>query len=204
MFYSFDGMDGGGKTTQMRLFCDWLRDRGHEVVVCRDPGGTGLGEEIRKLLLDRDDLSQSRRAEMLLYMAARAQLVEEIIAPALRAGKTIVSDRFLLANVVYQGHAGGFDVPSVWQVGEIATGGLEPDLTFVLDLDDQQAAARLDRPLDRMERQGDAFRAALRAGYLAEAARRPDKILVIDASGSIDDVQVEIRKAIDGRRGAEN
>jgi dTMP kinase len=201
MFYSFDGMDGGGKTTQMRLFCDWLQERGHEVVVCRDPGGTGLGEEIRKLLLDRDDLNPSRRAEMLLYMAARTQLVEEIIAPALEAGKTIVSDRFLLANVVYQGHAGGLDVPSIWQVGNIATGGLEPDLTFVLDLDERQAAARLNRPLDRMERQGDAFRAALRAGYLAEAARRPDKIVVIDAWGSIDEVQAEIRNTIDGRRG---
>jgi dTMP kinase len=201
MFYSFDGMDGGGKTTQMRLFCDWLQERGPEVVVCRDPGGTRLGEEIRKLLLHRDDLNPSRRAEMLLYMAARAQLVEEIIVPALEAGKTIVSDRFLLANVVYQGHAGGLDVPSVWQVGRIATGGLEPELTFVLDLDERQAAARLNRPLDRMERQGDAFRAALRTGYLVEAARRPDKIVVIDASGSIDEVQAEIRNTIDGRRG---
>lgn len=199
MFFSFDGSDGSGKSTQIGLFADWLRERGHDVVVCRDPGSTRLGEEVRKLLLDRDDLQIARRAEMLLYMAARAQLVDEVIKPALTANKTIVSDRFLLANIVYQGHAGGLAVNELWQVGNVATAGIEPDLTFVLDLDDAQAAQRLDRPLDRMERQGDAFRSVLRAGYLTEAARRPDKIVVIDASRSIDAVQAEIRRAVETR-----
>ena len=199
MFYSLDGIDGSGKTTQIALFCDWLRGRGQEVVVCRDPGSTRVGEEVRKLLLERDDLGLSRRAEMLLYMAARAQLVDEVISPALASGKTVVSDRFLLANVVYQGHAGGLDVAALWQIGHVATGGLDPDLTFVLDIDDARAAARLHRPLDRMERQGDNFRAALRAGYLAEAARRPDRIAVIDASRDIEEVQAEIRAILDLR-----
>jgi dTMP kinase len=199
MFFSLDGVDGSGKSTQTRLFCDWLVASGHQVVVCRDPGSTRLGEEIRKLLLDRDDLQLTRRAEMLLYMAARAQLVEEAIRPALKAGKTVVSDRFLLANVVYQGYAGGLDVALLWEVGRVATDGLEPDLTFVLDLDDASASRRLNRPLDRMERQGDEFRAALRAGYLAEAIRRPDRIVVIDASGSVDEVQAEIRRAAEVR-----
>jgi dTMP kinase len=198
VFFSFDGIDGSGKSTQARLFADWLRERGNDAVVCRDPGSTRLGEEVRKLLLDRDDLAISRRAEMLLYMAARAQLVEEVIQPALAAGKTVVSDRFLLANVVYQGHAGGLDVPSLWQVGQVATDGVQPDLTFVLDLDDAHAATRLNRPLDRMERQGDAFRSALRAGYLAEAARRPERIVVIDASRPIDEIQAEIRVRVQG------
>jgi dTMP kinase len=196
MFFSFDGSDGSGKTTQIALFCDWLGSLGHTVVACRDPGSTRLGEEVRKLLLEREDLALSRTAEMLLYMAARAQLVAEVIRPALAAGKTVVSDRFLLANVVYQGYAGGLDVASLWQVGHVATGGLEPDLTFVLDIDDACAARRLNRPLDRMERQGDDFRAALRAGYLTEAAKRPDRILVIDASRSIDEVQADIRQAV--------
>ena len=195
MFFSFDGIDGSGKSTQVRLFGEWLRERGNEVVVCRDPGSTRLGDEIRKLLLDRDDLKISRRTEMLLYMAARAQLVEEVIRPALAAGKTVVSDRFLLANVVYQGHAGGLDVESLWQIGDAATGGLKPDLTFVLDIDDAHAAARLNRPLDRMERQGDAFRTALRAGYLAEAARCPETIVIIDAAHGIEEVQAAIRQA---------
>ncbi|HJT36655.1 MAG TPA: dTMP kinase [Pirellulales bacterium] len=195
MFFSFDGVDGSGKTTQIELFCDWLRERGLHVTACRDPGSTPLGEAVRKILLEKNEISIARRSEMLLYMAARAQLVEEVIAPALSAGQTVVSDRYLLANVVYQGHAGGLDVPSLWQVGQIATGGLEPDLTFVLDLPDDQAAGRLNRELDRMERQGEAFRKALRAGYLAEAARRPERIVVIDASRSIEAVQNDIRAA---------
>jgi dTMP kinase len=197
MFLSLDGVDGSGKSTQVRLLAEWLREHGREVVVCRDPGSTPLGDEIRKLLLDRDDLGITRRSEMLLYMAARAQLVEQVIRPALDAGKTVVSDRYLLANVVYQGHAGGLDIAALWQVGRIATGGLEPDLTFVLDLDDARAAERLARPLDRMERQGDAFRTALRAGYVAEAAANPTRIVVIDASRSVDEVQAELRRAVE-------
>lgn len=195
MFFSFDGVDGSGKTTQIELFCQWLREQGREVVPCRDPGGTRLGEAVREILLNRNDLAIARRSEMLLYMAARAQLVDEIIAPALASGKTVVCDRFLLANVVYQGHAGGLDVATLWQIGQVATAGLMPDLTFLLDLADQQAATRLDRPLDRMEQQGAAFRTALRSGYLAEAARQPERIVIIDASRTIDDVQREVRAA---------
>src|SRR5262249_38326500 len=102
MFFSFDGLDGAGKTTQMDLFCQWLAERGHDVMRCRDPGSTPLGEQVRELLLGHH-VSMSRTAEMLLFMAARAQLVEEVIRPALTAGKVVVSDRYLLANVVYQG-----------------------------------------------------------------------------------------------------
>ena len=163
MFFSLDGADGGGKTTQLSLFCDWLRSSGYDVVACRDPGSTRLGDAIRHILLEGEspsggNLPIARRSEMLLYMAARAQLVEEVIAPALKAGKTVVSDRFLLANVVYQGYAGGLDLEAIRQVGAIATAGVEPTLTFVLDAPEDVAASRLDRPLDRMERQGDAFR----------------------------------------------
>lgn len=193
MFFSLDGADGGGKTTQLRLFSEWLRSSGYEVVSCRDPGSTRLGDAIRQLLLDGGGIPIGRRSEMLLYMAARAQLVAEVIAPALAAGKTVVSDRFLLANIVYQGYAGGLDLEAIRQTGQIATEGLEPSLTFVLDVPDEVAASRLNRPLDRMEQQGDAFRAALRQGYLAEAARNPDKIIVVDASRSIDAVQTDLR-----------
>lgn len=198
MFFSLDGADGGGKTTQQLLFCEWLRSSGHDVVSCRDPGSTHLGDAIRQILLDERNVSGgaipiARNSEMLLYMAARAQLVEEVIAPALAAGKTVVSDRFLLANIVYQGYAGGLDIETIRLVGRVATAGIEPALTFVLDVPEQEAAVRLNRPLDRMEQQGDAFRAAVRAGYLAEAARCPDKIVVIDASRSIDAVQTDLR-----------
>src|SRR5690606_10857423 len=101
MFFSFDGLDGVGKTTQLELFAQWLGERGFEVVVCRDPGATPLGEAVRELLLHRGDLTIDARAEMLLYMAARAQMVDEVIRPALDAGKAVVADRYLLANVVY-------------------------------------------------------------------------------------------------------
>jgi dTMP kinase len=193
MFFSFDGIDGVGKSTQVRLFCDSLRARGLDVVNCRDPGSTPLGERIRQVLLTKDDaLAISRCSEMLLYMAARAQLVDEIIRPALAAGKIVVSDRYLLANVVYQGHAGGLDVESIWRVGEIATGGVAPDCVFLLDMPPEAASGRIERFLDRMEGQGEAYRQRLRAGFLAEAAQRQRQIFVIDAGGSVDDVQAEI------------
>ena len=193
MFFSIDGGDGTGKSTQIALFREWLGELGHDVVGCRDPGSTLLGEAIRNLVLDRADLSIDRRSEMLLYMAARAQMTEEVIRPALEQGKTVVSDRYLLANVVYQGHAGGLDVETLWEVGRIATGGLTVDLTIVLDMPAEAAAARLSRKLDRMEMQGDAFHALVRQGFLTEAARRPGEIVVVNAEGPIDRVQEEIR-----------
>lgn len=197
MFYSFDGIDGGGKSTQLKLFCDWLAERGEQVVTCRDPGSTPLGEAVRDLLLNRRDLEIHRRSEMLLYMAARAQLVEQVIRPALVEGKTVVSDRYLLANVVYQGHAGGLDVEKLWRIGEVATTGIKPDLTFLLDIDPQAATARIRRAPDRMESQGDDFRRRLRDGFLAEAARQPDRIRRINADQSIEAVQAEIRSAVE-------
>jgi dTMP kinase len=195
MFFSIDGGDGTGKSTQVELFCGWLRQLGHEVVCCRDPGSTRLGEAVRALLLDRHDLQIDRRSEMLLYMAARAQLVEEIIRPALAQQKTVVSDRYLLANVVYQGYGGGLDVDALWEVGRIATGGLLPELTIVLDMPAETAAARIARRLDRMEQQGAAFHARVREGFLAEAARWPKEIVVVNAAAPIEQVQAEIRAA---------
>ena len=195
MFFSIDGGDGTGKSTQIELFAEWLRRRGHEVIVCRDPGTTSLGENVRDLLLGRHDLRIDRRSEMLLYMAARAQLVEEVIRPALAEGKMVVSDRYLLANVVYQGYAGGLDVATLWDVGRVAVDGLMPDLTIVLDMPTDDCAARLGGELDRMEQQGDAFHARVRKGFLDEAARQPDRIVVVDATGSIDRIEADVRRA---------
>ena len=195
MFFSIDGGDGTGKSTPGELVCQWLRVGGHDGGTCRDPGSTPLGEAVRGLLLHRVDMRIDRTSEMLLYMAARAQLVREVIRPALGQGKTVVSDRYLLANVVYQGHAGGLDVATLWEVGRVATDGLLPDLTFLLDMPADTANARLDRKLDRMEQQGDAFHARVRQGFLDEAARRPERIVVIDASQTIEQVQKEIREA---------
>jgi dTMP kinase len=193
MFFSFDGIDGVGKSTQVRLFCEALRAAGHDVVTCRDPGSTPLGERVRDLLLTKDvETPIGQRSEMLLYMTARAQLVDEVIRPALQAGKTVVSDRYLLANVVYQGHAGGLDPADVWRVGAVATAGVMPDCTFVLDMRPDAAAGRLNRPLDRMESRGVEYREQLRAGFLAEAKASDGRIHVVDANQSIDAVRSDI------------
>lgn len=195
MFLSLDGVDGAGKTTQIERLAAWLRAAGREVIVCRDPGTTPLGDELRKILLHREDLGIDRRSEMFLYMAARAQLVEEVIRPALAAGKTVVSDRFLLANVVYQGHAGGLEPEILWEVGRVATGGLAPDLTLVLDLPLEAAAQRLGPVRDRIESRGAAYLQAVRDGFLAESRRQP-RIAVIDARGTPDEVFAQIRAAV--------
>ncbi len=200
MFISIDGCDGTGKSTQIALLCEWLREQGRDVLTCRDPGSSPLGEAVRELLLNRHDLAIDRRAEMLLYMAARTQLVEEIIRPALRQGKTVVSDRYLLANVVYQGYGGGLDVETLWDVGRVATGGLMPELTIVLDMPSAAAAERLSGELDRMEKQGDAFHGRVRDGFLAESVKRPDMITVIDAAGSIEQVQKAIQEAVESKQ----
>lgn len=199
MFFSFDGIDGSGKSTQMALFCDWLRAQGHKVVACRDPGCTPLGERIREILLHSDaDTPIARRSEMLLYMAARAQLVDEVIRPALEAGRTVVSDRYLLANLAYQAYAGGLNLDAVRQVGEVAIDGVRPDCVFLLDMPPASAEGRLDRQLDRMERQGDDYRRRLRDGFLAEAARPDSRIHLIDADRPIDVVQADVQQIATG------
>ncbi|MCC7476340.1 MAG: dTMP kinase [Pirellulales bacterium] len=197
MFFSFDGIDGVGKTTQIALLDQQLRARGHAVVVCRDPGSTPLGERVREVLLaSGPEVPIAPRTEMFLYMAARAQLVEQVITPALAAGQIVISDRYLLANVVYQGHAGGLDPELVWQVGRVATNGLLPDRVFLLDMPPGEAGQRIDRPLDRMESRGNDFRQRLRAGFLAEAARDPS-IHVIPADRPVEMVQADIWSAVE-------
>lgn len=197
MFFSFDGVDGVGKSTQIRLFCDWLRAHGKTVVTCRDPGGTPLGEKLRGLLLDHHDVPIHRRAEMLLYMASRAQLVEEVIRPALAAGHVVVSDRYLLANVVYQAHAADpagavLDPDDVWRVGAVTVGGVMPNLVFLLDMPAEQAAARIARSPDRMESRGVAFLEQVRQGFLTEAGRFPHQIAVINADQPVDAVHAAV------------
>ncbi len=198
MFFSFDGIDGTGKSTQMQLFADFLREAGHNVLTCRDPGGTILGERLREILLHKAEIPLSGRAEMLLYMASRAQLVEEVIRPAVEAGRVVVCDRFLLANVVYQGHAGGLDAEDLWQVGAVATAGTQPDLTFVLDMPVEAALQRMNRQLDRMESRGQDFMDRVRQGFLREAAGRPN-IVVVDADRGVPTIQAEIRAIAESR-----
>ncbi len=200
LFISLDGLDGTGKSTQCRLLADWLRARGHAVTSCVDPGGTPLGGQLRALVLHhRPEID--RMCEALLFMASRAQLLAEVIRPALASGQMVVSDRFLLANVVYQGHAGGLDVERLWEIGRFAAGGLEPDLTLVLDLPPEQAAARRGRPADRIEGRGADYHARLRRGFLAEARRCPQRIRVVDAAAPVTAVHEAICREVESRLG---
>ena len=175
-FLVLDGPDGGGKTTQAARLADWLRERGFDVVTCRDPGGTALGDRLRSILLDRDTIAVSMRSEMLLFMASRAQLVEEVIRPALEAGRVVVCDRFMLANIVYQGHAGGLGVRRVapdrpgWPPAS-----LFPDLTLILDVPPECARARVGPARDRMEDRPAEYHGRVREGFLARLERRGSK-----------------------------
>lgn len=195
LFLSLDGLDGGGKSTQCRLLADWLRGRGHPVTTCVDPGGTALGGELRQIVLHhRREMTTA--CEAFLYMASRSQLVAEVIRPALDAGHIVISDRFLLANVVYQGYAGGLDVEQLWQVGRLSTGGLEPDMTFVLDLPLEQARSRRVGPADRVESRSADYHERVRHGFLTEAQRRPERIQVVDASQAVEAVHQAICQAV--------
>jgi dTMP kinase len=195
LFISLDGLDGTGKSTQCRLLAEWLRSRGHAVTECVDPGGTAIGDVIRDLLLDRRR-EMALPCEALLFMASRAQLTAEIIQPALSAGRIVVSDRYLLANVVYQGHAGGLDPDLLWKVGRLATGGLEPDLTLVLDLPIEAALKRRTGPADRVESREAAYQARVREGFQIEARRQPERVRVLDASQSVETIQEQIRQEV--------
>lgn len=173
-FLALEGPDGGGKSTQSARLASWLRTEGLDVVTCRDPGSTPLGERLREVILHGDDAKPSMRAEMLLYMACRAQLVDEVIRPSLAAGRVVVSDRFLLSNLVYQGMAGGLCLDEIARVGMVATGGLLPDLTLILDISPEAGRARTGPARDRIEARPDEYQERVRLGFL-EAARHADE-----------------------------
>ncbi len=195
LFLSLDGIDGTGKSTQLALLAERLRGDGRTVTTCADPGGTAVGLRLRDILLSQR-LEMAVPCEALLFMASRAQLVAEIIRPALAAGNVVLADRFTLANVVYQGHAGGLDPATLWQIGSFATGGLEPDLTIVLDLASEEAAKRRGRPADRVEGRSAEYHAKVRGGFLAEARRRPERVRVVDASPNVEQVQQAIWREV--------
>lgn len=192
-FISFEGSEGCGKSTQIRRFVDWLRTGGREVLVTREPGGTAAGEKIRHLLQhDPDGEALTPESELLLFAASRAQLVREVILPALDRGVWVVADRFLDSTTVYQGAGRGLDLGAVQRINAFAVGAALPDLTFLLDLDaatgHARAVAASGTQHDRIESQPLAFFETVRRAYLELAAAEPDRIAVIDASKGIDEV----------------
>jgi dTMP kinase len=179
MFVTFEGGDGSGKSTQAELAAAFLAEAGREVVATREPGGTPLGERIRELLLDGPEMSAW--AEASLFAAARAELSERVIRPALARGAIVVSDRYVDSSLAYQGVARGLGIDRVLELNA-AVADLLPDRTFVLLVDEATAAARLGRRPDRIEREGVAFREAVDEGYRQVAARYPERIVVLDGS----------------------
>ena len=189
-FIVLEGADGSGKSSQSKALAEWLQHVGCRVVCCHDPGSTPLGDSVRDVLLHRKEVRLDPEAEMFLYMASRAQLVREVIQPALRNGDCVISDRFLMSNIVYQGHAGGLDIKAIRKTGEIATCGIHPDLTLVLDIDLDTASTRMNRPLDRLESRGDEYHRKVQSGYRIEA--QSERTILIDATADKEKVHTEI------------
>ncbi len=199
-FISFEGIDGSGKTTQLHQLHRSLVGEGHEVVVAQEPGGTRVGTEIRRLLLDAASTDLRPLPELLLYFASRAQNIDEIIQPALKKGKIVLIDRFTDATIAYQGYGRELGVEAVRQIERVACRGLRPDLTLLIDIDPAVAVPRAqlrnsEQAVDesRMERQSLAFYEKVRRGYLDLARQEPERIRLIDGNGTIEDIAATVR-----------
>jgi len=192
---ALDGPDGCGKSTQAELLAQWLQETGVPTNSFHDPGDTAIGEKIREILLNPEHLAMSTETEVLLYMAARAQLWTERIAPALRENKCVVLDRWVSSTCAYQGFAGGFGMETVIKIATDCLERVWPDLTIILDVDLETALQRLNRQLDRMEAKGDGYHQKVREGFLQLAEERKD-FLVVDAAADIETVHKEILQLI--------
>lgn len=191
MFISFEGVDGSGKTTQVALLADSLRGEGRDVVATREPGGTPAGERIRELLLEGGEIAPWTEAA--LFAAARAQLVDELIRPALARGADVICDRYIDSSLAYQGIARGLGVERVLELNLLATSGLLPDRTFFLAISPEDTTGRKDAEPDRIEREGDEFAAIVDQGYRELAAIFAKRVVTIDATMPASDISREVR-----------
>ena len=199
LFITFEGTDGAGKTTQIQRLSADLRQAGHDICLTREPGGTPISEQIRDMLLNPDHSEMAATTELLLYAASRAQHVSEVIKPALKAGKIVISSRFADAMVVYQGYGRGLDLDTINHLNRIATDGVTPNVTFVLDLPVEIGLQRVQKSrggLDRLEREKIEFHQRLRDGYRALAQRENQRLKIIDAQASPEQVYAQIKEAI--------
>lgn len=201
LFISMEGPDGAGKSTQIELLRGYLADKGYEIVITREPGGTVISEAIRQLILNREYAEMCSNTELLLYAAARAQLVNEVIRPALEAGKAVICDRFVESSVVYQGIARGMGIDTVYAVNDYALEGLRPQLTILLDLDAEEGLRRKKNQaeLDRMEAAGLEFHQKVAEGYRMLAEREKERIMKISATLPEEDIHAKIVLAIEER-----
>jgi dTMP kinase len=194
---TFEGSEGCGKSTQSRLLYQYLKRKGYNVIYLREPGSTKVGEKIRKILLDAKNDSLTSECEMLLYLAARSQVVDEIISPALSAGKIVICDRFLDSTIAYQGFGLGLDIKIIKDIGHFVTKGITPDLTILLDLAIEKGFKYNELKKDRIEKRSFAYHVRVRNGYLKMARLYPARIKIVKIDADENTVQQRIRKLVD-------
>jgi len=200
LFITFEGLDGSGKTTQIKLLYDYLKEKGLDVVTAVEPGGTVIGRKIRKILLDKYNHEMSYKAETFLFLASRAELVSKVISPALSKGRTVICDRFFDSTIVYQGIARGLGVDKILDMSLWATGGIVPDITFLLSIKADKGKKRMDsasKKRDRMELEKDNFRKKIYQGYLNIAGKYKDRFVVIDGEKKIEDIFEEVKRRVE-------
>lgn len=196
LFITFEGADGCGKTTQLKLLADYLTSKGYDVLITREPGGKGLGEKIREILLNYDG-EVSDRCESFLFLADRAQHIDMIVNPAVEAGKIVLCDRHTDSSVAYQGFGRGLPVERIKMLNDLAVNGRYPNLTLVFDIDVETSMSRVGDEKDRMESAGIEFFNRVRNGYLEIAKQEPQRVKVLDAQKSIDEIHSDVIKLIE-------
>lgn len=196
LFITFEGIDGCGKTTQLNLTADYLKSKGFDVLITREPGAKGLGEMLREILLNYDG-DVSSNCEAFLFLADRAQHIDTIVKPAIDSGKIVLCDRHTDSTVAYQGYGRGVDLGQINMLNDIATSGLKPDLTFIFDVDIETSQKRVGKDKDRMESAGIEFHKRVREGYLKIADGEPDRVKVINAVESVENISTQVKTLID-------
>lgn len=198
LFITFEGADGCGKTTQLNLLAQLLKEKGQEVIITREPGAKGLGEKVREILLNYDG-EVSSNCEAFLFLADRAQHIDLIVKPAIAQGKIVLCDRHTDSTLAYQGYGRGVDLAQLKMLNGLATSGFVPDLTFVFDIDVETSMARVGKNKDRMESAGVEFHEKVRSGYLEIAKQEPDRVKVINSKDSIENIFEQVKNEMQRR-----